>query len=527
MIRTGPVIKLKTFLLATPVVVVGLLGLVPVAQAAPAFNAFPISYTPQTNMDLPMIDARNVTQSGSFSTSQADHDSGVSANPGDVIEFEIYYHNAAVAEDAATNVLIKASLPGGTRQSHEASATISSDQTATVSSTDAFRGGNIFININGSAQTLTFMPGSVQWFPQRSSTASSLSNSDNLLGSGVNIGTVQGCFNFSGFLTFQAQVGNQTTTTTTQNQNLSISKQVLNVTRGDNNYNQSTTANPGDRVRFRVSFNTSGTGSQTNVIVRDILPPQLSYVSGTLQLDGSAVSNQFDFFGAGLNLGTQFAGNSHTLIFDANVAQGQAFSGSSSLINTANVRSDQVFTHQDQVTVSVQQVQGVAQSSLRKTAFNVTQGVDATIRPANPGDIIAYSLYFKNTGQTAISGAVIQDDISDVEQLSQVVDQGGATSLNGSIVYAPVDVPAGVEVSRTFQVKVMAANLIPSNSDLVMDNVYGNEVRILVNRPQVRGATVPPRTGPNEWFPVVLASLATAGYAVRRKLKSRVAAIAK
>ena len=115
-----------------------------------------------------MIDARNVSDGGSFSSSQSDHDNGVTADAGEEIEFQIYYHNSGVTEDEATNVVVRAFLPGGTRDIHEVSATIDSDQTSAISSADAFRGGNIDIHINGDAQTLQFISGSVLWFPNRS-----------------------------------------------------------------------------------------------------------------------------------------------------------------------------------------------------------------------------------------------------------------------------------------------------------------------------------------------------------------------
>lgn len=508
--------KLAAILTTAALGIAGLVAFAPNASAVVAFNTFPISYSPQTNHDFPMIDARNITAGDSFSASQAEHDAGVAANAGDEIEFEIYYHNSGVAEEQATNVTIRALLPSGSANTQTVGASISADQSGTVNSSDPFRGGNITVNINGTPQTLQFESGSVQWFPNHSTVSQFLSGADNLVSaSGVNIGTVKGCFDFSGFLTFRARVGSQTVVT--QNQDLNISKSVLDVTRGETVFQNSTTANSGDRVRFQIIFSLSGNASQSNVIVRDIMPANLSFVQGTEQISGVFVGSEFDLFGSGRNLGTLSAGTSETVIYDATVAQAGAFSNSSTfLTNTANVRSDQVATRQDDATVVVQVVAGV-QFSLRKTAFNVTQGADATTVAANPGDVISYTLYYKNTGQTTIQNAVIQDDIHDVEELAQVSDQGGAVSVNSSIVYAPIDVPPGVEISRTFQVRVKDASLFPASSDLVMDNVYGNEIRVLVRKPQVQGVVTPPRTGASEWLVLGLAFLATAGYWVYRK----------
>ena len=494
---------------AMSIVLLGGFAVAPV-QAAVAFNTFPISYSPSTNHDWPMIDARNVSDGGSFSSSQSDHDNGVTADAGEEIEFQIYYHNSGVTEDEATNVVVRAFLPGGTRDIHEVSATIDSDQTSAISSADAFRGGNIDIHINGDAQTLQFISGSVLWFPNRSTSSQFLSNANSLVGSGVNIGTIKGCFDFSGFLTFRARGGS--TGTSSQDRDLSISKRVTNVTRADGSLRDSTNANPGDRVHFEIRFDVQGNASQNDVIARDIMPSRLIFVSGSLRVDGGFFSNENEFFGGGRNFGTLNAGRNIVITYDATVASAGAFSGTTFLTNTANVRSDQVGTRQDEADVVVQPAAATTSFSLRKTAFNSTKGVDATTVAADPGDSITYTLFYRNAGSVQINNVIIEDEIHDVLELAFITDQGGATSVNSVIRYSPVSVPAGVEVSRSFQVRVREANLFPANSELVMVNVYGNEVRIPVRKPRVIGVVTPPRTGPSEIVMVALASLTTAGY---------------
>mgnify|MGYP001578363186 CR=1 FL=1 len=497
-------------------VLASLVSFVPQAQAAVAFNTFPISYTQLENRDFSMIDARDVSAGGSLSTSQSDHDNGVSANAGDEIEFVIYYHNSGVAEDEATNTIIKATLPGGVRQSHEVSATIDSDQTSPISSADAFRGGNIVIYLSGNAQTLEFIQGSVKHFPNRATAAQIPQNGDSLIGSGLNIGTVKGCFEFSGFVTFRARVGGQVTET----RGLSIVKRVLNVSKSETIFRDSTLASPGERLRFEVRFETTGSASQNNVIARDVLPGRLTRIEGSMREGGISVSTSYesDFFGAGRNFGTLPAGISKTITFETNVAETSQFTGTTNLVNTANVRSDQISTRQDDAEVTVQLVLGTS-FALRKTAFNLTKGADATTVSADPGDIIVYTLYYLNTGQTMITGAVIEDNIHDVLELAEIVNQGGALAVNSVIRWEPITVIAGSEVSRSFQVRVRAVSLFPATSDLVMVNTYGNEIRVTVRRPQVAGIT-PARTGPAEWLAASLAGLVTAGYWVyRRKLK--------
>src|SRR3989304_402563 len=83
----------------------------PVLAAGPTFNIFPVGYSGAQNTDYPLLDARDFSQNTSFSSSQADHDDGVTANPGDTLEFIVYYHNGAAddPDNTAHNVRISAS----------------------------------------------------------------------------------------------------------------------------------------------------------------------------------------------------------------------------------------------------------------------------------------------------------------------------------------------------------------------------------------------------------------------------------
>lgn len=500
-------------------VAVGSTGLVDLAHAVVAFNTFPISYTPQQNNDLPMIDARNISKGGTYSTSQADHDNGVLADPNDIVEFQIYYHNTATPEEVARNVIVKANLPGGSRGSHEVSATIDSDETELIQSNSAFRGGNIVVNISGNvSQTLEFISGSVRHFPNRGTSGQTPSNGDSLLGTGLNIGSIQGCFEFSGFVTFRARVGQAIVS----ERNLSINKRVLNVSKGHTVFLDEAPASPGDRVRFEVRLEMLGNDSQTNIITRDLLPAQLSWAPGSMRMDGANVTESFEqeFRGSGRNLGTITSGASRVMTFEAIVAGSGTFGNiGTTLTNVANVRSDQVQTKQDEARVIVT-LPTDTQLALRKTAFNQTQGVDATTLPANPGDVITYTLYYKNTGATQTNNVVIEDNIQDIRELADLINLGGAESVNGLIRYPIVNVPAGVEVSRSFQIRVKQASEFPSISDLVMTNIYGNQVRIPVRKPEVFGAITPPRTGAGEWTAGILAALATTAYVYFERKKS-------
>lgn len=302
---------------------------------------------------------------------------------------------------------------------------------------------------------------------------------------------------------------NQTSGGGSVSRDLFISKRVQNVTSGTG-YSTSVSANPGDRVRYEIRIETLGTASQSDVVVRDNLPGRLSFTNGDYILDGR-------------NLGSLSAGTVRTFTYEAIVANADQFSnGGTTLTNTATVRSDQVGTRSASAQVIVTR-SGTTAPQLRKTAFNVTKNANATTVSANPGDIIVYTLYVRNPGSASLNSFVIEDNISDILELAEISDQGGALSVDSLIRWTAVTVPAGSEVNRSFRVRVREENLFPTGSDRIMVNVYGNEVRVNVAG-RILGATTPvrpttPRTGPTEWFVFALASASTAGYWLYRRKK--------
>ena len=177
------------------------------------------------------------------------------------------------------------------------------------------------------------------------------------------------------------------------------------------------------------------------------------------------------------------------------------------------------------VTPAVGQVAGaVTTTQLRHTAFNLTQNADATTVPASPGDVIVYTLNYKNITNATQPAVVVENNIRDILELSQISSMGGASSVDTSIRFPAVSVSSGVEISRSFQAKIMDAALFPADSDLVMISTYGNELRVFVRKTggTVAGAStiLPPRTGAGMWLILLLASFTTVGYWLYRKNKN-------
>jgi fimbrial isopeptide formation D2 family protein len=312
----------------------------PLASAdGPQFNIFPISYTGELNHDLPLLDGRDVTLGQGWSVSQADHDSRINANPGDVLQFSVYYHNGMpdadsnVALNAVVQAFVSPSL-GSTANTFSVSATIGAQNAATVSSADASRGGNIAIHVSGTqAQSLSLVPGSVTWFPLQGSTPPGTAQTlpDTIFSSGVSIGNIRGCFQYHGFVNFKVQL------TQVQQGSLLIQKNVRNLSQGlgalapfDPNQ---VSANPGDTVEYQILVSAQNNAVQS-VSVKDALDPKLT-LTGSVTLDGSPIDT-LGFFNSGDNIGTVNVGSNREIKFKAVVAAKSQFTvGTFILSNTA------------------------------------------------------------------------------------------------------------------------------------------------------------------------------------------------
>ena len=488
----------------------------PVLAAGPTLNIFPVGYSGAQNTDYPLLDARDFSQNTSFSSSQADHDDGVTANPGDTLEFIVYYHNGAAddPDNTAHNVRISASLPSGESFNHTVSATISADNATSVYSSDANRGGNVTVHISGTAaQSLQYIPGSTTWYKERSTVGESMP--DGIVTGGVNIGDVRGCWNFSGFVRFRVRVGSQSAV----QPQLSITKTVA--TSGSSFFSHSITANPGQIVDFKIQVRATQ-GAVNNLSIRDIIPPGLIYLSNTTRVNGVLISDSSGFTAGGYDYGTLAQDQTVEVTFSGQLASQSYFGTSSQTVtNTANARGSNVATVQDTADIRVQGTVASSSFELRKSAYNQTQGMAAQSVQANPGDVITYTLTYRNNGSVEITGAVIFDSLSDVLLLADVTNTGEGSMSGNTIIFPTITVPAGVSIDKTFQVRVK--DFIPATSDLTMTNIYGNQVDIYVRLPTVKGTYYAPKTGPGENMAIATTLAAVTAFYFHRRGK-RVAA---
>lgn len=394
----------------------GLLALVSVvgivSANGPSFNIFPISYSGALNTDFPLLDARNATKGESWSTSQSDHDAGVTAEPGDEIEFLIYYHNGAAnaPENIAPNVVAKANVPGFSGNSFTVSAQISSSNAATVSSSS--KGGDVQVQVSGPVtQTMTLVSGSTVWMPNRASQSFTMPNT--ITTNGISLGSIQACWEFTGFIKFRVKVSNNQ-----PNLSLAIDKTVRNVTSSTSFSNQ-VNANPGDTVEFKIVGTNTSQVTLNDVVMRDVLPAKLTYVNNSLSVSKSFTG---DFFGSGAALGSVGAGQQVTATFRATVAGESQFNiGTTELVNTGYIKNtggQPVAEISDIAKVIVTKQQPQVCTVLVRATFNNSPW--------------SGSLNYRITGPQTINGSSVPSDHSNVTPGSYTASylSGGPSGAN-------------------------------------------------------------------------------------------------
>lgn len=156
---------------------------------------------------------------------------------------------------------------------------------------------------------------------------------------------------------------------------------------------------------------------------------------------------------------------------------------------------------------------------LQKHAFNITQNRDATTAPARRNDVIAYTLTVSNKGNGP-SNVNIEDDLSGILPLADLVDLGGG-ELNGNVIrYGKHTIAPGETVHKNFTVKVKSSL---GSFRFIMKNVFGNEVQVVIEEKEIIPPFISPPTGAdmNTLFAAGFAGLSTFGIALATNKRFR------
>jgi uncharacterized repeat protein (TIGR01451 family) len=175
-----------------------------------------------------------------------------------------------------------------------------------------------------------------------------------------------------------------------------------------------TTADPEDQITYTISYENSGTGDATDVVIVDTIPADTTVVSASPTWTSSS-GDKFTW-----DIGTVSAGGSGTITLIVEVDVGTA--DGTTLTNYVSLDYDDANgnpypTETDHVDVTV-------------TAPIMTISKTADVSTADPGDHITYTLEYENTGTGEATDVYIKDTIpSDTEYVSS---SPGYTSVSGN-----------------------------------------------------------------------------------------------
>ncbi len=313
------------------------------AADAPQFNIFtPYTHTQQAGHDYFLLDAKNETKG-------TDWNFPVSADAGDILVFYLYYHNG-VNNSVAKNTTLKVSLPGNESTTHTVTGYLWADNALNATPGSPLT-QSVQVNLS-SSEKLEVLPGSIQWFPNQTDWRTEPAvpfpggqSADQLFAGGINIGDVEGCWEFSGAIVFKVKVS-----AIQRIGNLTIEKKMRNLTQ-NSGWNETVTAAPREQLAARIEITNTGNGLAQNVVFRDNLPDRLIIVPNTLKLDGNPISGNFT---TGINIGTLSPGQTKTIYYEVTVEREVKFvRGTTSLVNTAFACADNINEIQDSATVVV------------------------------------------------------------------------------------------------------------------------------------------------------------------------------
>ena len=417
--------------------------------------------------------------SGSNATAgETSYHNPVVGTAGDTFEAVIYYHNGKVGT-TAHNTKIRVDLPKQTTNNAiSVSATISADNAFAVNQTTTngkLVGQRTLINELNAPATVAIIPSSLQWMPNAPQTGNAVmalpngQTENDLIGAGINIGDINGCWQYQGYVRFQYK----TTPVVLPTGTLTFDKDVRNVTNSES-FLENTTAHIGDELEYRLDT-TANTAALNGVVVKDTLPSDISYVNGSLKVKNNATGKFValsdavagQLLGSGYNVGTLNVGtaNMNEMTFRAKVNSTKV----TTLTNKAQSTAGALLVSDSAVTTVILPVitpVGAA-ITLNKVVRDVTANELSFVEAdqAKAGDTLEYKINFSNTGDTAADSVTISDtlpaNVSYVAGSTQIsLDGAAATALADGLTAAGINigsVGAGKAGYITFRAVISAS----------------------------------------------------------------------
>lgn len=313
----------------------------------------------------------------------------VSGQAGDAFAGLIYYHNG-MENTFAENTRIKVTIPAMTEnKTAKLSAQILADNAASVSDT-------LTVNLDADAR-IEFVPGSVRWFPEAEVTgrvARALpvgQTGDEIINEGINLGQIQGCWQFAGFVSFKFR-------TIRIEDKIEKVKQAKNLK--TNEEGTVISARPGEEVLYTLT--TKNTGNIDGIFtVSDDISDILKSAEVVEISDGGRVENNRVVF------------PEVTIKPDETVVRTFRVRVRSNLDPCEDLKMINIYGNKVIVKITFPDIKKpvlLISKKVRNFTLNETEFKDENF--ANPGDTLEYLVEFKNLGNLPADKVMIKDILS-------------------------------------------------------------------------------------------------------------------
>lgn len=288
-------------------------------------------------------DERNFVQVKEATANNGAYADSIALDSGKEYTVFMYYHNNAASNlnesgtGVALNTYAKAQIPAVVANGSTDTKAVGYIGASNANPTQVWDDIS-FSNTTGGDIALRYVDGSAKIYNEGAINGATLS--DNIITSGATIGydaldgKVPGCNEFSGYITFTIKADQP---------NFTIQKQVRLA--GTNEWSESVTAQPGATVEYQIEYKNTGTTQQNNVVLKDKLPANVSYVTGSTYLKNAAnpsAKNVSDNLATttGINIGDYTPGSNAFVKFSAKVnSDVAAYCGTTTLKNIARVET--------------------------------------------------------------------------------------------------------------------------------------------------------------------------------------------
>ena len=200
----------------------------------------------------------------------------VNASYDQVVKVEVVYNNdeAAGSGKVANNLRVKINIPSTAGKTQKITTVTSADNSNTVN-------GSTTVNLDGADAYLQYEPGTVVWAHVDAQTNKMVTKNLGSAGDGIVSGNGIVLENEN-----PCQAGSVTVLARVMVPGVKIVKQ-SEIAGQTSKWSNNNTANPGDKLKYMITYQNTGNTQENNVVIRDSLPPKMTLVPNSTYLYNS------------------------------------------------------------------------------------------------------------------------------------------------------------------------------------------------------------------------------------------------